>query len=298
MKASKRETISRWILTLAALTSLTMAFGLAFNRQWPNRTWLIQQHILDAAIGLFGVLAAGFIAAIALLYVNRQIQTYSWRRDQALKDVERLYEPLYGDLDKAVKALETFSEYTPQGTYWNLSVRDSYLGTKLELTEGKLHGRLKTLFGDLENYSDKSRAASDSVITALRSAIEQYLDESVGGEERLRIADVAARLVNAEGHIFHRILMERPIEEWSSEDFGFGEENVLERVRDRMRGLGYAQYLQRAIEALHGILAEIFRQVYADARFAQFRDWCRTLKTEAAELKKELEQRILEPQLP
>ena len=67
VKEKINETISRWILVVAAITSLTVALGLTFNVRFPLRGYLIGQDLMSEAIALFGVLAAGFIAAIALL---------------------------------------------------------------------------------------------------------------------------------------------------------------------------------------------------------------------------------------
>lgn len=287
-------------MVVAACVSLMTALGLTFNPNYPLRTYLFEQGILGATIGLFGVISAGFIAAIALLYVNRQTQTYSWRRDQALKDIERIYEPLYIDVSKVVEAMENFItiQYQSNGPNWN-SINSSYLGTKLGLMEGKLHKRLKTLFEDLENYNHRLWNDGEKIsIEILKKLIEPYVDESVLAEERHHIVDVVASRLDFAGRLSQGFLMGKSIGEWSSLAFGQGEEELIERLQQEMRGLGFAQHLQRVIEQIEVILNKTCQEVQDDVEITRFRQWCKELTTEATQLKKELEKRILEPQLP
>ncbi len=299
MKAKTKEAIGRWLLVAAASASLILAVALVINPRFPYRDILVQQQILGDTIGLFGVLSAGFIAAIALLYVNKQIQTYSWRRDQALKDIETIYEPLYMDVSKVVEATENFIaiKYQSNGPNWK-SINSSYLGTKLELMEKEFHGRLKTLFEDIEEYPHRNSNACIKFKDILKKVIEPYVDESVQAEERHQIVDVVASHVEFAGSLDQGFLMGKSIEEWSTLAFGQGKEELIESLRKAMRGLGYAQHIQRAIEQIEVILNKAYQEVQDDVEIIRFQEWCKALTTKATRLKKELEKRILEPQLP
>lgn len=285
---------------MAACVSLLVALGLILIPEYPLRTYLLEQDILGATIGLFGILSAGFIAAIALLYVNRQTQTYSWRRDQALKDIERIYEPLYMDVSKVVEATENFIEirYESGEPNWR-SINNSYLGTKLKLMEKKLYGRLGVLFEDIANYNHRLWSEGEKIAREiLKNLIEPYVDESVQAEERHQIVDVVASHVEFAGRLDQGFLMGKSIEEWSTLAFGQGKEELIESLRKVMRGLGYAQHIQRAIEQIEVILNKTYQEVQDDVEITRFREWCKALTTEATQLKKELEKCILEPQLP
>lgn len=299
MQAKTKETIGRSLLTLAACVSLIVALGLLLIPEFPLRSYLFQQSLLEPAIGLFGILAAGFIAAIALLYVSKQTQTYSWRRDQKLKDVETIYEPLYIDVSKVVEATENFIQiqYGSGKPNWN-SINNSYLGTKLELMEKKFYGRLKTLFEDIEEYPHRNSDAYIRFKDILKKLIEPYVDESVQAEERHQIVDVLASRVEFAGRLDQGFLMGKSIEEWSTLAFGQGKEELIESLRKVMRELAYAERIRRSIEQIEVILNKTYQEVQDDVEITRFREWCKALSTEATQLKKELEKHILEPQLP
>ncbi len=213
--------------------------------------YLFEQGILAATIGFFGVLSASFIAAIALLYINKQTQTYSWRRDQALKDIETIYEPLYRDISKVVKAMGNFIpiRYESSEPIWN-SINHAYLGTKLELMDSKLHGRLKTLFEKLENYDH--RLYSDGVkisIEILEKLIEPHVDKSVqDAERRQQICHEIANYLDFVGDLSQGFLVCESVGEWALLRPGQSEEEFIESLQQSMREETIAQHLQHAIE--------------------------------------------------
>ncbi len=83
-----KESILISLLTSAVCLAIILIVALIVTpQQWLVKAYLLQQGLLASTIEFLGVIAAGLIAAVALVVINRRIQTYSWRRDQALKDI-------------------------------------------------------------------------------------------------------------------------------------------------------------------------------------------------------------------
>lgn len=297
MRAKTKEKIGSGLLASAASASLIIAVALIIAPKFPLRSYLLEQDILGATIGLFGVLSAGFIAALALLYVNRQTQTYSWRRDQALKDIETIYEPLYKDVGEVVNATQTFDNFHLQAANWN-SINNSYLGTKLELIEKELHERLDDLFSNLKRYPDRRWNAIEMVRAIAKTVIEPYLDENLPAETRQLILKDMPVSLDYEGYIYRGFLIGKSVKEWSSVNFRGEEEYLIEWSRKNIEGKSYWQHLQLTLEQIEAVLNEIYQKVQDDAEIRQIVDWCDTVNTRAGYLKKELEDHILKPQLP
>lgn len=297
MGAKTKEKIGSGLLASAASAALIIALALIVAPKFPLRSYLLEQDILGATIGLFGVLSAGFIAALALLYVNRQTQTYSWRRDQALKDIETIYEPLYKDVGEVVNATQTFDNFHWQSANWN-SINNSYWGTKLELMEKELHERLDDLFSNLKRYPDRQCNAIQMVRAIAKTVIEPYLDENLPAETRQLILKDMPVSLDYERCIYRGFLIGKSVKEWSSVNFRGDEEYLIQWSRKNIEGKNYWQHLHLTLEQIEAVLNEIYQRVQDDAEIRQIVDWCDAVNTRAGHLKKELEDHILKPQLP
>lgn len=305
MRAKSQGTLGVIVILLAlcAISSLIVALLLAFYPGFSLRSFLLSQQLanpqslLNTMISLFGVLSAGFIAAIALIFVNRQTQTYSWRRDQALKDIETMYEPLYKDVGEVVNAIETFENFHWQSANWN-SINNSYLGTKLELIEKEIHERLGDLFSDLKRYPDRRWNALEMVRAIAKTVIEPYLVEGLPAETRQLILNNIPASLDYEGFIYRGFLIGKSVREWSSMKFRGEGGYLIEWSRKEIEGKSYWQHLQLTLEQIEAILNEIYQKVQDDSQIRQIVDWCNTVGSKARHLKKELEERILRPQLP
>ncbi len=297
MSAKTKEIIGRWLLVLAANASLVIALTLIFNPKAAMRTYLVEQGMLGATIGLFGVLSASFIAAIALLYVYKQTQTYSWRRDQALKDIGTIYEPLYKDVAEVAKATGILDGFHSQTVSWN-SISNSYLGTKLELVEPELYRRLRELFSNLEEYGTRRWNAIRMVEAIAKKVIEPYLNENLQAEIAQKILNDMPVSLDYERYIYRGFLIGKSVREWSSLNFRRDEEYLIKWSRKYIEGKVYWQHQQFTFEQIEAILNEIYQKVQDDVEISQIVNWCNALNSRAAQLKKELEDHILKPQLP
>ena len=293
-----KERIFISLLTSAACLAIILIVALIVTpQQWLVKVYLLQQGLLVSTIEFLGVIAAGLIAALALVFINRRIQTYSWRRDQALKDIETIYEPLYKDINEVVTATETLNDFHWQSTNWN-SINNSYLATKLNLMEKQLHQGLKDLFDDLSGYSYRRWAAITMVRGIAKTIIETHLDENMPTETRELILKDMPTTLDYEAYVYRGFLVGKSVREWSSLNFRGEDEYLITQSHNKIKGKSYCQHQEFTFEQIEAILDEICQKVQDEVEFRQFLDWCKALNGRAAHLKKELEERILKPQLP
>lgn len=297
VKESK-ESILISLLTSAVCLAIILIVALIVTpQQWLVKAYLLQQGLLASTIEFLGVIAAGLIAAVALVVIHRRIQTYSWRRDQALKDIETIYEPLYKDVREVVTATETLNDFHWQSTNWD-SINNSYLATKLNLMEKQLHQELKDLFGDLSGYSYRRWATITMVREIAKTVVETHLDENLPTETReLILKDMPATL-DHEAYVYRGFLVGKSVREWASLNFEGEDEYLITQSHNKIKGKSYWQHQEFTFEQIEVILDEIYQKVQDEVEFRHFLDWCKALNGRAAHLKKELEERILKPQLP
>lgn len=303
MEAKTKQTIGTFLLFIAAVVSLVFALLLAFYPEFGPRTVLLSQSLnepqtlLVATISLFGVLSAGFIAAIALLYVNRQTQTYSWRRDQALKDIERIFEPLYQDTGKVTEATESLTDLPSQSANWN-TIISSYLGTILNLRSKEIYQESKDLFNKVRLYGDRRWDALLTIRQIAKSVVERYLDTNLPTDAKdLILGDMPVSL-DYETYVYQGFLVGKSVRDWSSLKFRGDNEYLIRHSFQNIKGKGYWQHQEFTNEQVELMLNEIYEQAQNDPKIKRFRDWCIVLNSEAVQLKVKLEKRIIEPQLP
>ncbi len=208
-----------------------------------------------------------------------------------------MYEPLYKDVGEVVNAIETFENFHWQSANWN-SINNSYLGTKLELIEKEIHERLGDLFSDLKRYPDRRWNALEMVRAIAKTVIEPYLVEGLPAETRQLILNNIPASLDYEGFIYRGFLIGKSVREWSSMKFRGEGGYLIEWSRKEIEGKSYWQHLQLTLEQIEAILNEIYQKVQDDSQIRQIVDWCNTVGSKARHLKKELEERILRPQLP
>lgn len=284
MEAKTKQTIGIRVLFIAAVVLLVFALLLAFYPEFGPRTLVLSQSVKDpqgllvATISLFGVLSAGFIAAIALLYVNRQTQTYSWRRDQALKDVERIFEPLYQDIGKVVEATESLIDLPSKSENWD-AIISSYLGTILNLRSKAIYQESQKLFDKVMLYSDRRwdalvtiRQIARSVIELQQRLWEGLADGSIPSDVRdLILSDMPVSL-DYETYVYQGFLVGKSVRDWSSLKFRGNGEYLIEQVFQYMKGKGYWWRLDFTIEHVESMLNEIYEQAQNNLKIKQFRD--------------------------
>jgi hypothetical protein len=290
-----KHTLGILLLFIVAVTSLIFTLLLIFYQGFGPRILILSQSIKDpqvllaGTISLFGVLSGGFIAAIALLYVNRQTQTYSWRRDQALKDIERIFEPLYQDISKVVEATESLDDLPTTSANWD-TIISSYLGTILNLRSKEIYQESQALFEKVESYGERRRAA----LTTIRQTAGSIIDNtrlSDSGIPRdiinLILADMPGSL-NYEGYIYQGFLAGKTAREWSSLKFRGESEYLLKQALEYMKGKSYWQHLNLTIAETESLLNELYHQSQNNPKIKEFRGWCKGLNGEATQLKSRL----------
>jgi len=312
MKRKITLVIGYWALGLCAAFSLAVAVGLIIEPTYPLRAHLLKEGILGAVIGLFGMLSAGFIAAIALLYVNRQTLTYSWRRDQSLKDIETIYEPLYQDVSILTSATESldFINYAHEIHNWD-RIKSTFLGTKLKLMERQLYEELQDLFSNYTEYVRTLSDAREMVTDTAQRLIEKRLDQKIAeGNKGLletvsleptqtvkeQVLTVMPERLDGDNNIFSGFLKGKSVREWSALQSG-DEESYLKTTTEIVNGAGYSTYLTFSIEEIQDILDGLFNDVKADAQIMKRADWCLDFARKANQLQKKLEDHIIKPQL-
>lgn len=304
MNAKTKETISRWVLVVATFVSFLAALGLILYPNFPLRMYLFEQGILAATIGLLGILSASFIAAIALLYVNKQTQTYSWRRDQKLKDIETIYEPLYQEVSKMERDtgnLDIFdrdffdSDYIPN--CWK-PIKDSFLGTKLKLMDKELYSKLEKLFGNVKEYVDKRSIIMDIIEEVKKEAINPYISQELQAETIENILESMQSHLYYYKELFGIFLMGKLNSDWYSLKQKGEDKAIITYILQNVENKGWWKYQQFTYKQIEEILGEVYQKLQDNTQIRQIVDWVKNLNNSAIELRKTLENRILEPQLP
>jgi hypothetical protein len=319
VQAKRKDIIGTWLLVTCFSVSFLAALGLAIYPDFPLRTYMIEQDVLGAVIGFFGVLSAGFLAAILLRYINKQTQTYIWRREQILKDIETIYEPLYQDVSIVARVTDSlgFLGYTKLGVSWK-GIGDSHLGTKLRLLEPRLYKDLQYLFDNYREYETKLSAAIEEVTHIARQLIEKRLDESIAqGNLALKelvprppskptepqrtykddILDEMPKRLNYGEYIYCGFLKGKNVREWSKLQTD-NEERYIHWAWGAIKDKSYVKCRPFSLEEIDVLLDEIYHGVQADTAIMEKARWCESFAETAKKLQKELEDHIIEPQLP
>lgn len=125
--------------------------------------------------------------------------------------------------------------------------------------------------------------------------IEKQLDESITVKDEI-LADMPARL-DWYDDVYNGFLKGKSVREWSKLKMG-DEQSLLQSVYKSLQETRYWKHLALSIEEIEEILDEIYHKVQADVEISQIVNWCNALNSRAGQLKKELEDHILKPQLP
>ena len=291
------ERIAWALLAIAAIASLVLVLFLIFETDSAMRDYLFEHHVLEATIGFLGIIFAAFVAALALLYINMQTLTYSWKRDQALKDVERIFEPLYHDVTYLASMSSNLDYHGVPLSNWE-SIRDSYLGRKLELSEQGLYSRLLEIFNLAEEYRDKQLGLIRMVDTIAATVIESRLDETIDLETRQLILRDMPSTLDWERKVYRGFLLRKTLSEVALKYFTEGKQRLLGFIMGILLGKGYWKQQQFTSEELENMLNEVYRIVQGDRQISKELAWFMNFHSESVKVKKELEDRILKPQLP
>lgn len=283
---------------LATIAGVVIVFVLALifipSPYFPLKSRLEEQELLIPAISFFSIVAASFIGGLILAAVNEKIQTYSWKRDQALMDIKDIYMPLYYDMADIARYTTDFQypNWVPQS--WQ-TMNNSPLGAKLQIMESKFYDRLSQLFEDFENYRQGILAAYEMVEAVAREVIEKQLDESITVKDEI-LADMPARL-DRHDDVYNGFLKGKSVREWSKLKMD-DEQSLLQSVYESLQKTRYWKHLALSIEEIEEILDEIYHKVQADTAIKEKASWCEEYNQRAIRLKKELEGHIIRPQLP
>ena len=290
-----QENVTVCMLVAGIVAPFALGLSLMIVPTFPQRDDLISAGILGYAIAFFGALAVAFIAALTIRQTNKRIQTYSWRRDQKLKDIETIYEPLYKDVHELVSITAIMAEFDFQRRLNWASISDSFLATKLELTEPELYRKLKVLFDSIREYNAKLYSAMNMVEEIARKVIEPHLGDSITDETRNELLkQMTDSFFYTNRWIYRGFLLRKSVREWSALNYDGDDEYLITgamRVGSEQKSVIVSQ------AGLEAMLDEIYQKVQADKAIAEILDWYEPFANSAIEIQKELEDHILEPQL-
>lgn len=283
---------------LAIIAGAVIAFVLALlfipSSYFPLKSRLEEQELLIPAISFLSIVAASFIGGLILAAVNEKIQTYSWKRDQALMDIKDVYMPLYHDVADIARYTSDFRYPNWVVESWQ-AINRLPLGARLQIMEPKFYDRLSQLFEDFENYRQAILAAYEMVKVVAREVIEKQLDESITVKDEI-LADMPETL-DYYGYLYSGFLRGKSVREWSILEAS-NEQFYLEGVYKALEKEKYWKHLALSMEEIEEILDEIYHKVQADTAIKEKVSWCEGYKQRAIRLKKELEEHIIRPQLP
>jgi len=169
---------TKWIgiLIVFAVISFIFSIALIIDTDWSWRKSLAQDNILGAAITLFGTMTATFFAASILLYVNTQIQNYTWRRDQQVKDIEVIFEPLYTCINNILTEVRNANMNEWDDSEWQ-KVNKTFLATKLRILDRNLYTTLDYIFNNQEKYLNSFRSCWRKGRQLVCDVLRNYLSD-------------------------------------------------------------------------------------------------------------------------
>lgn len=301
------ERVGIWLLALAGITAILFALGLLFFDQWEVRKYLEDKLVLGQAINLFGILAGSFVAAIALLYVNKQIQTYSWRRDQAMKDIKEIYEPLYTDISLLVKMTEEL-DFSVYGGLWkdgripndyatdNYSkIIDSFLGTKLKLMDSKIYERVVKLPSSIKDYCNKRSDMFDKVVEIENKTVESHLLPNLDSGQK---ENILGGFSLQENYQISTFLMGKPGEHWGAQKNEEDKKQYIEYKISNSTNKGWWEYQQFSPDEVETMLNEFYKDVQENEIVKQIVRWTKDFNEALMKLMRDVEGHIIKPQLP
>jgi len=282
-------------LLLATIITLIIA-----SPTWAPKSFLFEQELLISVIGVLGVITASVIALGSLLFVNRQIQTYSWRRDQTLTDIKDIYIPLYGEVDKLLEELDDYRPSWGEPQQWS-RIQGSYLETKLRLTNKQLYIRLGEFYGGLTSCRDSISEAVELVQAIARTKLEEHLETLPSGlqpEIKESILKDIPVSMDYERFIYSGFLKGRSLRESSKLKYRGNENYLMEwAIKQVLRRESYWQSINLSSEQLELMYDEIFQRVKGDKRIQQIVSICESFVNQGKQLKKDLDKTIVRPQL-
>ena len=290
-----QENVTVCMLVAGIVAPFALGLSLMIVPTFPQRDDLISAGILGYAIAFFGALAVAFIAALTIRQTNKRIQTYSWRRDQALRDVERIYEPLYKDVSEIHRTTETL-EYDcwPQDN-WN-SVYDSFLGSKLRIIDINLCERLEGLFYNANRYETTRRIAIERVRKIASETIERYIDPTLEEDVKRMILTTLPDSLNCDQYVYRGFVMGNTVRIWSFLHFQ-DEDRLLEEALLEIKKQPYCPHQSFTFKQIEDMLNEIYEVVQQDSTIQECAKEFKFMFDRAGRVKKDLEQHILGPQL-
>lgn len=267
---------------------------------WSPKAFLVEQELLISIIGVLGIIIASVVALGSLLFVNRQIQTYSWRRDQALADIKDIYIPLYEEIDKLVEELDSYRPSWGEPQQWS-KIRGSYLETKLRLTNKQLYGRLGDFYGGLKTCRDSIWKAIKLVEAIARRTIEEHLETVLRGllpQTKETILEDMPVSMDYERRIYAGFLKGKSVREWSKLQYR-GDENYLIEwaLRQNLKGKSYWQSIDLSFEQVEKMYDEIYERVKHDQEIRQIVSLAESFTNQGKQLKADLDEAIVRPQL-
>lgn len=321
MGAKKVRMTLRQVLTTVACIIIVFVVMLIIipSPSFPPKSYLEEQELLVPAITFSGIIAAGVIGGLILTVVNERIQTYSWRRDQALRDIEAIYEPLYQDISRMVKATEWLSHihYPSAIISWG-SIRDSSLGARLTIKECQLYEDLQYIFNTYREYATRLSDAFKMVHAIAREVIEKRLNQSIAQgnlalnepfpkppskpEEPTRtfkevLLDGIPDRLGYQDEIYSGFLKGKSVREWGALHRDDPEWYIRAAVSG-VKEFTHSKYVAFEMEEIETMLDEIYHKVQDASEIREKTSWCEDFNQQAIRVKKKLEEHIVKPQLP
>jgi len=310
-------------LSCIACVILAIILALIFSPpQFYLKSFLQEQGMLENSISFLTIIGASLVGGLILAIVNEKVQTYSWKRDQALIDVEKIYLPLYEDTSYIVRQTSVFNWIYGTMEGW-ASVYGSILGAKLQIMGPNLYRKLQEFFNDYSVYTSRLHDAEVLVTGIARHVVKERLDESISRANLTRIKatdatqgkpenvfndtegvngqliDEIADAFDYRDRVFKGFLKGKSAREWGLIIFCDGNIFIDDAIKSLNKSayweiLGLSDECSKEVEA---ILDEILRRVQIDKAINEIIDWCKDFEQRAIQLNKELEKRVIEPQL-
>ena len=290
-----QENVTVCTLVAGIIAPFALALSLMIVPTFPLRDDLNSAGILGYAIAFFGALAVAFIAALTIRQTNKRIQTYSWRRDQALKDVNEIFMPLFKEVRLMVLATERLEDVNwPKGEWYE--IKDSYLGTKLRIIEPKLYVGLENLLNSRPKFLVELPKSIKGVQEIAREVISSLIDKNLEADIIRLVLNDMPEALDSNNKIYRGFIKGKSVKQWSltfAENMENDQDFLVREALTNLMGQLFWQHQKFTQEEIERILDDIYERVQGDVDIQPFACWCNEINKEAVLIKKILEKRIL-----
>ncbi len=254
-------------------------------------------------ISFLSMFIASMVATAGLYFANQILVRYQWKRDQALADIKKIYEPCYEEIFSIISLMRNYKNYFRFPEIGWRELRKNQFAKIVELKNKKLFAKLESFYTRLEKeygkHIDKGYGIIKKIFT--EEITSRVKEKNLTEQQKEQLINKLLSVFNTTHGVFRELFINSSIREVSKAIFGIksDENTIINNVKNSLHfekflGGNLEQYFQFSPEEIYkNVQNEIESNV--DIKLAKRK--IEELIQEATGIKELLEKIIVEPQL-